>query len=72
MRFAFIDREKANFPITTLCRVLDLSESGYHAWKKRPESAHAIKDRLLEAHIRAAFDESRKTYGSPRLVEELR
>ena len=71
MRFSFIDANKAEFPITVLCAVLDLSESGYHAWKTRPESAHSQKDRLLEVHIKAAFTESRGTYGSPRLTDEL-
>lgn len=71
MRFTFIAAQKANYPIAALCRVLDVSESGYHAWKKRPESAHAAQDRLLEVHIKAAFAKSRETYGSPRLTSEL-
>lgn len=71
MRFAFIYAQKAEFPIAALCRVLDVSESGYHAWNKRPESAHASKDRLLGAHIKASFAKSRETYGSPRLTTEL-
>ena len=51
--------------------MLELSESGYHAWNTRDDSARAVKDRLLEVHIRAAFAKSRNTYGSPRMTDEL-
>ena len=71
VRFTFIDAKKADFPITVLCRALEVSESGYHAWRKRPESKRAQQNRLLEAHIKAVFLKSRKTYGSPRIKAEL-
>ena len=35
MRFALIDAEKAEFPVRTMCRVLDVSESGFFSWKGR-------------------------------------
>jgi putative transposase len=72
VRFAFIDAEKARYPIATLCRCLDVSESGYHAWKKRPPSKLATENERITAHLRAEFKRSRETYGSPRLTDELR
>lgn len=72
MRFAFIDAEKARYPVTKLCQIFDVSESGYHAWRKRPPSKRATEDERLTAHIRAEFQRSRETYGSPRLTDELR
>jgi putative transposase len=39
--------EKADFPITTLCQVMQVSPSGFYAWGDRPESAHAQTDRRL-------------------------
>lgn len=72
MRFAFIDAEKANYPVTTLCKVLDVSESGYHAWRKRPPSKRAIENERITIHIKASFKKSRETYGSPRLTDDLR
>ena len=63
--------EKAGFPITTLCQVLQVSSSGFYAWRDRPESAHAQTDRRLRVLVRASFDESKQRYGSPRVYEDL-
>jgi transposase InsO family protein len=68
--FAFIAAEKA-FHVVELCRALAVSESGYYAWRKRPESAHARKDTELRVLIRAFFEKSRRTYGSVRIHEDL-
>lgn len=48
-----------------------MSESGFHAWRTRPESARAKQDRVLKLHIRSEFESSGKTYGSPRVRLEL-
>ena len=71
MKFAFVQAEKADVPVTTLCRILQISRSGYYAWLERPESAHATRDRELRVHVRASFDASKKRYGSPRVWEDL-
>lgn len=68
--FRFIAREKA--PIRTACRVLDVSESGYHAWRTRPKSERALGDEVLAAIISRIHTQSRSTYGAPRVHAELR
>ena len=55
MRFALIDAEKAEFPVRTMCRVLDISESGFFSWKGRPASQRQRDDMIYLAHIRIAF-----------------
>ena len=69
--FAWIDAEKAEFPITKLCQYLQVSPSGFYAARGRPESTHAITDRRLKVLVRASFDASKHRYGSPRIHEDL-
>ncbi len=72
MKFRFIARTKQHFPVHTLCRMLGVSESGFYAWKGRTPNAHSRMDDKLLVHIRSAFACSNETYGSPRMVHELR
>ncbi len=71
MRFAFIDVEKASYPMRILCRVLRVSRSGYYAWRARKPSAHDLEDERLRPKIVEAFETGRGTYGSPRVRDEL-
>ncbi len=72
MVFRFVEREKASFPVATMCRVLEVSPSGYWAWSRRPPSARARSDERLTATIRTIHQDSRGTYGMPRVHAELR
>jgi transposase InsO family protein len=71
MRFAFIDVEKALYPMRILCRVLRVSRSGYYAWRNRKPSARQLEDEQLRPKIVEAFKTGRGTYGSPRVRGEL-
>jgi putative transposase len=55
-----------------LCRLLGVSRSGYYAWRQRPPSARAQRDEGLGRQIRAIHEQSRGTYGTPRIWAELR
>lgn len=72
MRYACITRHWREFALRLMCRVLEVSPSGYYAWRKRSPSAHAIADERLMLNVRIAFTRSHKTYGSPRVHQELR
>ncbi len=72
MRFKLIDEAKKEFPVHRLCSVLDVSESGYFAWKRRPASRRQNEDLVLLAHIRSQFSMSNETYGAPRMHVELK
>lgn len=54
------------------CNTLSVSESGYYAWVKRPESAREQDDAVLLTRIRAIYEASDRTYGSPRITQALR
>jgi len=71
MRFAFIDVEKALYPLRILCRVLRVSRSGYYAWRIRLPSMRALEDERLRPNVVEAFKTGRGTYGSPRVHGEL-
>ena len=62
---------QATFPIATMCRLLQVSVSGYYAWSERAPSARAQADAELLARIRAIHARSRETYGMPRIRAEL-
>jgi hypothetical protein len=72
MRFGLVDAAKKDFPVQRLCKVLGVSASGYFAWKGRPACRRQREDVVLLAHVRSAFTLSNGTYGSPRMVHELR
>jgi putative transposase len=54
-----------------MCRVLEVSPSGYYAWRKRPASKRAQEDAVLLRQIRTAHAASEGTYGAPRVHAEL-
>jgi transposase InsO family protein len=72
MRFEFIHVEKAVYPVTVLCHVLDVSRSGYYGWTKRGPSARQEREDELARKVETVHRESRDTYGSPRVCAKLR
>ncbi len=70
-RFAFIDSERAHHTVSVLCRLLEVSRSGFYAWLTRPKSPRALADEVLTEQIRTAYNLNRKLYGAPRVHAEL-
>jgi putative transposase len=71
VKFAFIQTERATWPVTTMCSVLQVSTSGFYASLLREPSKHERRDDRLKVLIQESFDKSRKTYGSPRVHKDL-
>jgi putative transposase len=69
--FGFIAATKAEHSVKTMCRVLEVSRSGYHAWTKRKPSARKLEDARLTDRIAEIHALNRKVYGSPRIHAEL-
>ena len=72
MKFKFVSQEKVAFPIAVLCRVMEVSTSGYYASQGRPASPRARRDVELGVHVAAAHEASKRRYGSPRVHAELK
>ena len=72
MKYAFIAAHEKEFPIRLLCHVLEVSESGYYAWRKRAPSERKRTDEELGKRIEDAYQKNRQVYGSPRIYAELK
>jgi putative transposase len=73
VRYAGLTRHRGEYPLRLMCRVLEVAPSGYYAWRRRRSpSARAIADERLMLHIRVAYRASDGTYGSPRVLRDLR
>ena len=72
MRFRFIEQHARTYPVRLMCRVLEVSPSGYYAWRSRPESARATANRSLLQDVRRLHGQHWGRYGSPRTHAALR
>ena len=72
MRYQFIEQYKDEFPVVVMCQVLEVSESGYYAWLKRPTNQHLREDAHIKQEIQELFVLHKGRYGSPRIHRELR
>ena len=71
MRYGCIERHREEYPVKLMCRVLEVTRSGYYAWRKREPSARARRNERLRLEVRAIHRSSRGRYGSPRVHAEL-
>ncbi len=67
-----IETERKNFTVRLICRVLEISESGYYRWHQRPPSRRAQENEKLLGAIRGILIDSNWTYGAPRITAQLR
>ncbi len=72
MKYQFIRRHRLEFSVKRMCRVLELSISGFYAWLKRRESRRKREDAQLLQAVRRIYEASRGTYGSPRIHRALK
>lgn len=72
MKYAFILTRQVAFTIATMCRLLEVSTSGFYSWRNQPDSAREGRDAVLLKKVATVFNEFGGRYGSPRVVEELR
>jgi len=67
-----VSANRAEHPIAMMCRVLEVSTSGYYAWRERGKSNREKEDDRLRKQVTTIYWWSRGTYGSPRIHEELK
>ena len=70
--FELVNANQANFSVRAMCKVLQVSASGFYAWQERAPSKHAMDDAVLSERIRLIHSASGEIYGSPNIHAELR
>ena len=71
MKFQYIAEYRGRLTRSHLCRLMGVSDRGFHAWKHRPPSHRQRRDMVLLAHIRDQHRLSLGSYGRPRMTKEL-
>jgi putative transposase len=72
MRYVKIEAMRPEYPVAMICATLEVSESGYHAWRSRGASKRSQEEGKLCAQIAAAHVRTRQTYAPERLQADLR
>ena len=71
MRYAAIAVHRGDYPVTLMCRVLNVSRSGFYAWLTREPSEQAERRAQMSAAVEGLYHRFKRRYGAPRLTEEL-
>jgi transposase InsO family protein len=71
-RFRFVEEHQDAYPVKRLCELVEVSRSGFYAWRDRPACQRDVDDAELVVEIRAIHERSRCTYGAPRVHGQLR
>ena len=71
MRFAFIAKHRSIWPVMWLCKALDVSRSGFHAWMNRTPAKRTLENEGLTRILRQSFIASDRTYGARRVWHDV-
>ena len=72
MRYRQIQELSSEHDVRDVCELLEVTRSGYYAWRTRAETARQTSNRMLVEEIKRLFEANRGRYGSPRITEALR
>ncbi len=71
MKYQMIQKNSSHFTVSKMCQTMDVSRSGYYAYKKCPESERSKRQKDVLKKIRDIHRESHEIYGSPTITVEL-
>jgi putative transposase len=72
MKYAWIEHHRDEYTVSRLCRVLLVSRSGYCQWRVRSPSPRALANEALDVKVAVIHRDSRRSYGRPRITQQLR
>jgi len=67
MKYQFITEHRQEYPISSMCRVLEVAASGFYAWLRHAPSRRSQANTVLGERIVRIYRENRQVYGSPRI-----
>lgn len=70
--YSFIKADRREFDTAVMCRLLDVSRSGFYEWLRKPLSDRAVEDQPVARPDRTAYTASHGVYGAPRIFLDLR
>jgi putative transposase len=71
VKYAWITEHSDSYSISRMCRLLQVSRSGYLQWRSRPPSDRTLANAVLDTQVATIHAESRQSYGRPRIQREL-
>ena len=71
MRYAWVDAHRGQFAITRMCRLLEVSRTGFCQWRGRAPSPRSIANTVLDVQVAAIHAQSGRSYGRERIVRQL-
>jgi transposase InsO family protein len=72
VRYRFIEHYRGQFSVSVLCQIMQVTRGAFYAWRKRKPSARQKENETLLAQISQFFERSKQTYGSPRILRDLK
>ena len=72
MKYTWIESYRDEYPVTRMCRLLEVSRSRYLQWRRRPLSDRTLANKALDVRVAAIHAASKRSYGRPRIVQGLR
>jgi putative transposase len=72
VKYAWIESIREQYPAARLCRLLDVSHTGYCQWRIRASSERATANAALDVNVASLHAQSGQTYGRPRIIKALR
>jgi len=71
MKYAWIEKHRDSFPVSTMCRVLQVSTSGFYKSRSATPSRRAQRTEAIKASVREVYERSKGIYGSYKIAEQL-
>ena len=60
------------FPVEKMCQALEVSRSGYYAWKDRDPSKREVKNQEILKFAEKSYEENHKIYGLDKILADVR